>query len=85
MARGSGFQPRLKWIERRETTLRYSAVRCLIQIIQAICLIIKKKPCHFGVVSCEGSVICHLSSVVCYLLSVFRHPPSVICHLSSIT
>ena len=30
--------------------IRYSAVRCLIQVIQATLLIIKK-PCHFGVVS----------------------------------
>ncbi len=32
--------------------IRYSAVRCLIQEIEAASLIIKK-PCHFGVVSYE--------------------------------
>ena len=32
--------------------IRYSAVRCLIRVIQATRLIIKK-PCHFGVVSYE--------------------------------
>ena len=32
--------------------IRYSAVRCLIQAIEAASLIIKK-PCHFGVVSYE--------------------------------
>ena len=32
--------------------IRYSAVRCLIRVIQATILIIKK-PCHFGVVSYE--------------------------------
>ena len=35
--------------------IRYSAVRCLIQAIEAASQIIKK-PCHFGVVSCEVSV-----------------------------
>ncbi len=34
--------------------IRYSAVRCLIRVIQATRLIIKK-PCHFGVVSYEVS------------------------------
>jgi hypothetical protein len=33
--------------------IRYSAVRCLIQAIEAASLIIKK-PCHFGVVSYEN-------------------------------
>jgi hypothetical protein len=45
----------IKNTERSETTLhnsavRYSAVRCLIQAIEAASLIIKKL-CHFGVVS----------------------------------
>ena len=34
--------------------IRYSAVRCLIQAIEAASLIIKK-PCHFGVVSYKDS------------------------------
>jgi hypothetical protein len=34
--------------------IRYSAVRCLIRVIQATRLIIKK-PCHFGVVSYKAS------------------------------
>jgi hypothetical protein len=41
-----------KKIERSETTLRHSAVRCFTQAIDAGSLIIKK-PCHFGVVSYE--------------------------------
>jgi hypothetical protein len=42
-----------KKIERSETTLRYSAVRCFIQVIEVGSLIIKKT-CHFGVVSYKG-------------------------------
>jgi hypothetical protein len=43
-----------KKTERSETLLRNSAVRCLIQAIEAASLIIKKT-CHFGRVSYKVS------------------------------
>ena len=42
----------IKRTERSDSTLRNSAVRCLIKAIEVASLIIKK-PCHFGVVSHE--------------------------------
>ena len=57
--------------------IRYSAVRCLIQAIEAASLIIKK-PCHFGVVSYEvlasGNFFLIFNSLYGDILDLCRFP-----------
>jgi hypothetical protein len=57
-------------VRHSSSVIRYFAVRCLIRVIQAARLIIKK-PCHFGMVSYEINVFKGAEEVTIFKIGFF--------------